>query len=128
VHKIITLFPFRIFLPISSMSEYFHPNIPHPELPYWRPPPWLKYQAFKFLVENPSTTCVPDCVSSNASVPIISELTNPTEPIEEALSGNTRKRKYCNEGVFHPISHQYCHSCDPLQKVIKIEDPIGNFW
>jgi hypothetical protein len=101
------------------MSEYFHPNIQHPDLPYWRTPPWLRYQVFKFLLENPSNTCVP----SNTSAP-----TNPPELLEENTSGRNRKRKNCNEGVFHPRSHPYCHSCDPLQKVIKVEDPRGNFW
>jgi hypothetical protein len=115
----IITFPSEIFPLYPSMSEYFHPSIQHPDLPYWRPSPWLRYQAFKFLLENPSNTCVP----STTSVP-----TNPPELLEENLTGHIRKRKVCNEPDFHPKSHPYCHSCDLLRKVIKIEDSRRNFW
>jgi hypothetical protein len=101
------------------MSEFFHPIIEHPDLPYYRAPPWLKYQAFKFLLENPSTTCVPSNTGDSS---------NSLKPVEEKLSGHKRKRKYYNKPVLHLKSHRYCHSCDTLGKVIKIEDPRGNFW
>jgi len=81
-------FSFRIFLPITSMSEYFHPNIPHPELPYWRPPPWLKYQAFKFLLENPSTTCVPSTTSDLHNSPDLVESSGKKRELEEEIESN----------------------------------------
>jgi hypothetical protein len=66
--------------PLSSMSDYFHPVVEHNSLPCWRSPPWLKYQAFLFLLENPSNTCVPSTISV------------PTQSIEPPkLSGETRE-------------------------------------
>jgi hypothetical protein len=50
------------------------------QLQYWRLPTWLKFQKFKFILENPSNICVP----SNISVP-----SSTTEPVR--LSGQKRK-------------------------------------
>jgi hypothetical protein len=95
--------------PLSSMSEYFHPAVEcTTNLPYWHPPPWLKYQAFLFLLENPSNTCVPSTISV------------PSKPIEPTkLSGEKRDLEEEIESDWIP----------PYQiklSKIKVEDTKGN--
>jgi hypothetical protein len=66
--------------PLSSTSKYFHPIAEHNNLPYQRSLPWLKYQVFLSLLENPPKTCVPSTISV------------PSKPIEPSkLSGSKRK-------------------------------------
>jgi hypothetical protein len=96
--------------PLSSMSEYFHPVVEHDNLPCWRPPPWLKYQAFLFLIENPSNTCVPSTISV------------PTQYLEPPkLSGEKRE-------VEEDIESDWIPPYRIKVKKIKLEDPRGNFW
>jgi hypothetical protein len=103
--------------PLSSMSQYFHPVIEHNNLPYWRPPPWLKYQAFKFLLENPTEVCAP--VTNSAPI-------QPIEPPE--LSGKKREAEEDSESESEWIASDWIHPYKIKLKKIKLEDPKGNFW
>jgi hypothetical protein len=93
-------------------SSVTNPFVDHtlPALPRWRVPflaRW-RYMQSNFIKENLSSIAEPD----NAPQP---------------LSGPNRKRKRLNPPVFHPLSYQFCHSCDPFQRIIKVEDPEGRF-
>jgi hypothetical protein len=101
------------------MSELYHPpsRIPNPfvdltlpALPRWRVPflTRRRYMQYNFIKEN---------------LPIIAE----PDSIPQPLSGPNPKRRRLNPPVFHPLSHQFCHSCDPFQRIIKVEDPEGRF-
>jgi hypothetical protein len=81
----IITFPSESFLSYPPIAEYFHPSIEHPDLPYWRTPPWLKYQAFKFLLENPSTTCVPSTTSDSPNSPDPVDSSGKKRELEEEI-------------------------------------------
>jgi hypothetical protein len=95
------------------MSNLYFPPHPivdptAPVLPRWRVPAWVHQQQYNFIWEN---------------LPIIAE----PDSIPQPLSGPNPKRRRLNSPVFHPASHQFCHSCDPFQRIIKVEDPEGRF-
>jgi hypothetical protein len=88
---------------------YFPPPVPiiqpePPALPIWRPAPQdHRIRAFLFLRENFGVVA---------------------DPFEES-SGRKIKKRRLNQPSFPRLSHLHCIECDPYQKVIKVEDPLG---
>jgi hypothetical protein len=52
----------------------------------------------------------------------IIHLTEPDKPIERS-----HKKGRLNQPLFPPLSHPYCQPTDPLQAVIKPEEPTQNY-
>jgi hypothetical protein len=101
------------------MSELYHPpssvtnpfiDLTLPALPRWHVPfpARPRYMQYNFNKENLSIIAEPD------NVP-------------QPLSDPNRNRRRLNPPVFHPLSYQFCHSCDPFKRIIKVEDPEGRF-
>jgi hypothetical protein len=82
---------------------YFPPPVPiiQPELP--RIQQDCRIKAFRFLREN------------------IGVVANPSE----VVFGRANKRRRLNPPSLPKLSHLHCSKCDPFQKVIKVEDPLG---
>jgi hypothetical protein len=97
-----------------SQYKYCHPVFvpiiqpPPPELPYWRAPRVShtnRVRAFNFLTLNTTT-----------------HLIEPDKPTERSP-----KRRRLNRPLFPPLSHPYCQPTDPLQAMIKPEEPTASY-
>jgi hypothetical protein len=93
-----------------SQYKYRYPALvaiiqpPPPERPYWRAPRVShtnRVRALNFLILNTTT-----------------HLLEPDTSIERSP-----KRRRLNQPLFPPLSHPYCQPTDPLQAVIKPEEP-----
>jgi hypothetical protein len=96
------------------MSQFHQFRFP-PLLPVYQPPPpalphWrrlavdCRIQAFHFLQSN---------------------IVHLAEPDKHQFERSSKRRRL-NQPLFPPLSHLYCQPTDPLQAVIKPEEPTGN--
>ena len=90
---------------------YFPPPVPiiqpdPPALPRWKPTHQdRRILAFRILRENIGVVADPFEVSSGRKI----------------------KKRRLNQPSFPKLSHFHCFECDPYQRIIKVEDPLGKF-